>query len=296
MTTPQYGVEREIKMNSKSLSRKRVVQVVTIACLTVLTGVAIGGTWRSSFPELTTTDQGDIKSPMGQVLRKKREIAKHRDLSFSIDINGVQPRDVVNIRPTEKSDVEGTAGTVITTDMAKARPGEQLPDAALDISDNSLTFNRPAFPEGSVFLDVQVPRALRVQVTFDGMTILSASVREPVSFRGKQIGTGSSSVAETVAQTLLPQGIKRDQAAPSLADGKLFVPFSQLHLVKQVAVGGLLGAVLEIDGTGQVVNVKPLTGSMTAEAEEKLRKWEFTPYQQGGRAVSVITVITPKDQ
>ena len=284
-------------MNSKSLSRKRVVQVVTIACLTAVTGVAVGSTWRSSFLQLTNMDQTDITSPRGQVLRKKTEIAKNRALSFSIEINGLQPTDVVNIRPTEKSNVEGTAGTVVATDMTKARPGEQLPDAALDISDNSLTFNRPALGEGSLFLDVQVPRGLQVQVTFDGMTILSSSLREPVSFIGKQIGTGSANVAETVAQTVLPQGIRRDQGAiPSLANGKLFVPFSQLHLVKKVAVEGLLGAVLEIDGTGHVMNVKPLTGSMTAEVEEKLRKWEFTPYQQDGRVVSVITVITPKDQ
>lgn len=286
----------------KSLSRKRAAQVLTIVCLTVLTGVAIGSTWRSSFQQLTQTDQGEVNSHKGQALRKKREVSKkgERDgLPLSIQINGVQPSDYVNIRPTEKSQIEVTAGTVIATDMARARPGEQLPDSALDMSDNSLTFTRPASAEGSVFLDVQVPSGLQVQVTFDGITILSALLREPVSFRGKQLGTGSANAAETIAQTLLPQGIMRDQGATRpLAEGKLFVPFSQLRLVKKVAVGKdtLVGAILEIDGTGQVVKVKSLTGAIAADVEEKLRKWEFTPYQQDGRAVSVVTVLTPKNQ
>lgn len=281
----------------KSLSRKMTAQVLTIACLTVLTGVAIGSTWRSSFLQLT---QLDNKSRKGQVLRKKHEVSKKSDgVPLSIQVNGVQPVDYVNIRPTEKSYIEVTAGTVITTDMEKARPGEQLPDSALDMSDNSLTFTRPASAEGSLFLDVQVPSGLQLQVTFDGITILSALLREPVSFRGKQIGTGSANAAETIAQTLLPQGMTRDQGATRpLTEGKLFVPFSQLRLVKKVAVekATLVGAILEIDGAGQVVNVKSLTGALPAEVEEKLRKWEFTPYQQDGRAVSVVTVLTPKNQ
>jgi len=112
---------------------------------------------------------------------------------------------------------------------------------------------------------------------------------------------------QTMLPSMLPFSIKGkslgrfdgNSVQPLGKSGKYLVPFSKLQIVKKVAVEGTplqISARLEIDETGHVVKVNPITSTPALGLEETLKQWEFAPYQVDGHPVRVITQFTSADQ
>lgn len=247
----------------------------------------------------------------------KKTNEREGELSVAIRLNGLQAVDYVNIRPSENSVIEVTAGAIPRLSLvnvgANEKTDEPLTKSSLEVTKSEVVFTRPVSITAPVLIDVQVPSGKQVQIIADGNTLLSASLREgePLSLRGQQIGQGVLTLSEAMTQVFLPPGLpsvirggslrksEQNVVQPLGNSDKYLVPFHKLQVVKKVAVEGSplqIIAKLEIDETGRVVSVQPVGTSPAPGLEETLKQWQFAPYQVGGRAVRVITQFTPADR
>jgi hypothetical protein len=179
--------------------------------------------------------------------------------------------------------------------------GGMLPESSLDVTESGVSFTRPDSANGLVFMDIEIPSSTQIQVTVNGNLLLGAALREPVSIRGQEIGPGASNTAAAIAQSILPSNIRKDTSGSAHygRDGKYFVSFSKLQVVKKVALGRTdspIVAMLQIDESGKVVSVTSVGDTLPPGIEENLKHWKFSPFEVDGRAVPVTTVLMPKDQ
>lgn len=239
-----------------------------------------------------------------RALRKRAEIAAEQSgaleaTSIAIHLYGLLPTDRVNIRPTNERIVQATAGTVIGEITNRSlRPGPPLPEAALEVTAEAITFTRPAAAEGALYIDIEVPVGRQAQVSLDGNVVLAAAVQEPLSIRGREIGRGANNRAAAIAHLIAPRaGVTR--GAFQGPDGKHIVPFDLLRVVRRERLEGMPAdtiAILEIDETGRVVAVafRGTAPAAAASLEEALKRWRFAPYRVDGQPVPVSTLLTPE--
>lgn len=172
-----------------------------------------------------------------------------------------------------------------------------LPEETLEVRGAEIVFRRPLALRGVVFLDVSVPEGARVQWMVNGRAILDASVSEPLSFSGGQLGIGSRTVAETAMRAVFRDWME-DEVIPLSEPGEYAVSWRRLVVRKKVELGIKAGEVrrviLGIDETGRVVRALAFTddGRRDAEVEARVRQWEFEPFLIDGRAVRVVTMLT----
>ncbi|MBD0327174.1 MAG: hypothetical protein ICV68_12130, partial [Pyrinomonadaceae bacterium] len=242
-------------------------------------------------PEVTKADmQGKGKFKVGEV-SKKAKIDKADAAHFvTISLNGLRPTDYVNLRPSDKPQVEVTAGAMVE----ESTPKGGLPESAFEVAADKVTFTRPQEVGGTVVLDIQLPAGVHVQAVADGSVILNRALQEPLSIQGQQVRPGEANFASAVLRAGMPAGLrgapfdKGDRWLP--ASGLLFVHFSKLQVIKSVPVNTdspLNRAALEINEQGKVVKVTPLAKNSDAELESALRQWEFAPYLVDGRPTPV---------
>ncbi|HXG63863.1 MAG TPA: hypothetical protein VNO70_02080 [Blastocatellia bacterium] len=262
---------------------------------------------------------GQHKSPpAGKLLQKSANLA---DASLSnnarqdvaIRLYNLQPTDFVNIRPKEGR-LAASAGALMKTLRTPASipselsyrsfpietiaPGPMLPESSLEVKPAEVTFVRPALSNNIVFLDLEVPTGARIQVFVDGELVLRASLRRPLSLRNQEWGEGALGIPGTAVRAAMPlarNSILSEHPVYDRSSGSYFVPFSKLQVVKKRPIIGEQGqsivVVLQIDETGRVVKVTPLTDSPPVNLEEIMKKWQFAPYVIEGRPVPVTTSL-----
>jgi hypothetical protein len=218
----------------------------------------------------------------------------------TLRLDGLQPTDHVNIRPTKKSEIGVTAGLLAAkqekADNA-ATEGKRLPESSLEVTTDTIAFTRPQ-TAGVVVLDVELPSGSQTSAILDGEVVLNDALREPVSIKGREVGKGARNTADAVLQSILPPAL-RGQSVPTTASkidysDKYFVPFSLLQVRKRVALdpgSPLIRAGVDIDKEGKVVKVTPFNED-SAVLEKALMQWEFAPFNVDGQPVAVTTVVS----
>ncbi|MDQ1522387.1 MAG: hypothetical protein QOE47_311 [Pyrinomonadaceae bacterium] len=219
---------------------------------------------------------------------------------ITLRLDGLQPTDYVNLRPTGKSEIEVTAGLMVQKSekpQTEATEDKRLPESSLEVTTDTIAFTRPQVA-GVVVLDVELPSGSQTSAILDGEVILNAALREPISIKGREVGQGAKNTATAVLQSVLPPGL-RGKSVPTTAtkiaySDKYFVPFSQLQVRKQVAVdlsSPQVRAGVDINEQGKVVKVTPFNED-SAVLEKALMQWEFAPFIVDGQPVAVTTVIS----
>jgi hypothetical protein len=223
----------------------------------------------------------------------------------TLRLSNLEPTDHVNIRPTDKSEIDVTAGLMLPKpDKAgdAATEEKRLPESSLNVTTDAISFTRPQVA-GVVVLDVALPSGSQTSVIIDGEVILNAAaLREAVSIKGREVRQGAEDTATAVMQSILPPAM-RGQSAPTgatkLAYGdRYFVPLSLLQVRKRVAVdpgSRRIHAGIDIDKEGKVVEVKPFNDvdeDSAASLTKTLMQWEFAPYIVDGQPVAVTTVFS----
>lgn len=259
-----------------------------------------------------------ISASMGQVVQGKLLTKRAKNMrtdsavaaksTITVRLNALEPRDFVNIRPgTQLTASTGTLSkdfeAVPGLDPQRTFPVEQMkagnppPDSSLEVTSDAITFARP-FSANIVFLDVQVPNHARVRVIVDGKTVLRASLTQPLAFRNQEWGEGALGIPGTVMRAAMPELLTNSAPVEPLYDrstGSYVVPFSRLQLTRRHPVKGERGqtalVILQIDETGRVVGVRPLTDSAPADLERTVSSWQFEPYVVNGVAVRVTTTL-----
>ncbi len=266
-----------------------------------------------SEPRSVTAQQAEISKsdlPRNKSAFKMHSISKQVKLEraaggatpfVTLRLDGLQPADYINIRPTEKSEIEVTAGLLVQkpekTDNA-ATEEKRLPESSLEVTTDTIAFTRPQMT-GDVVLDVTLPSGSQTSAILDGEVVLNAAaLQEPVSIKGHEVTRGANDTATAVLQSVLPPAL-RGQSVPTGAtkfaysDG-YFVPFSLLQVRKRVAVdlsSRRISASIDIDKEGKVIKVNPLNED-SAFLEKALMQWEFAPFIVDGRPVAVTTVFS----
>jgi hypothetical protein len=232
---------------------------------------------------------------------------------ITIRLTGLHPADFINFRPGTQ--LIASAGTLVKGEqpvpgldaqrsfsMEALKPGETPPDAALEVAPAEVRFTRPASGD-IVFLDIQVPERARVRVIADGKLVLKALVHQPLAFRNQGWGEGALGIPGTAMRAARPNLSANAAPLEPVYDrnsGTYVVPASRLTILKRKPVSGLTEqtviVVLQIDATGRVVKIKPLTDSPPPDLEGTFKHWRFAPYLINGSAVAVTTVlsITPQ--
>lgn len=149
-----------------------------------------------------------------------------------------------------------------------------------------------------MFLDSEVPERSRVQVFVDEELVLTARLRQPLAFRNGEWGEGALGISGTTVRAAMPligeQGLP-EQSVYDRSKGSYVVPFSKLQVLTRTRVTGeetqCVVVVVEIDETGRVVKVIPLTNAPPVDLESNLKQWRFVPYEIEGRAVPVTTTL-----
>jgi hypothetical protein len=267
----------------------------------------------SANPARITPQQAEISKsdlPRNKSGYKMHKISKRVKLDraaagaspfVTLRLNELQPTDYVNIRPTEKSEIEVTAGLMLpkpekTDDAAKEE--KRLPESSLEVTTDAIAFTRPQMA-GVVVLDVALPSGTQTSAIFDGDVILNAAaLQEPVSIKGREVRQGAQYTANAVLQSILPPAL-RGQSVPTTATklpygDDYFVPFSLLQVRKRVAVdlsSPLIRAGVDINKEGKVIKVTPFNED-SAFLEKALMQWEFAPFIVDGQPVAVTTVYS----
>ena len=298
-----------------NLAKKAVViSVLVLAALT--TGFALNrvAAVTGRAPQQVEISKSDL--PRNKSGYKMRKINKQVKLTradggaspfVTLRLNNLEPTDHVNIRPTDKSEIDVTAGLMLPKpDKADDASTEEkrLPESSLNVTTDAISFTRPQMA-GVVVLDVALPSGSQTSVIIDGEVILNAAaLREAVSIKGKgrEVRQGAEDTATAVLQSILPPAM-RGQSAPTgatkLAYGdRYFVPLSLLQVRKRVAVdlsSRRIHAGIDIDKEGKVIEVKPFNDvdeDTAAALTKTLMQWEFAPFIVDGQPVAVMTVIS----
>lgn len=295
---------------------KKAVTMTVVLSAALTTGFALNRVAAVNGRERIAPQQVEISKsdlPRNKSGYKMRSISRKVQLDrvaqgaspfVVLRLNNLQPTDYVNIRPTEKSDIEVTAGLLVqksekTQDTTTEE--KRLPESSLEVTTDAISFTRPEMP-GVAVLDVALPAGAQTSAIFDGEVILNAVLREPVSIKGREVRQGAKDTSTAVLESLLPPAM-RGQAVPTGATklrhgGRYFVPFSLLQVRKRVAVdlsSPVIRAGVDIDKEGKVVKVSPFNDAdedSAATLEKALKQWEFAPYVVDGQPVDVMTVIS----
>lgn len=273
------------------------------------TALMLASTLILSFWSLAQGGQATSRS-QGQLLRKSADIAEVQVKStnavrprITISLQGLQPTDLVNIRPADGNRLEVAAGTLeksaalqrTSMPVETMQSGPAPPDSAMEVTPTMVYFTRQASHGNVVFLDIQVPRRVQVRVQLDGKTILKASLRQPLSLRNQEWGQGASNSSGAIMQAAMPPVSQRLSSHAASHDGTYYVPVSRLQILNRNPIKGEAGqkviVKLEIDEAGHVVNIIPLTEAPPAGLEEVLRAWRFAPYEVDGHRVRVSTTL-----
>jgi hypothetical protein len=253
--------------------------------------------------------QGSSQS-LGQLLRKSADIAEVQvrptndaRQRITIRLRGLQPTDLVNIRPADRNQLEVAAGALVKSaglqrssmPVEPMEPGPALPDSAMEVTPAMVDFTRQPSHGYIVFVDIQVPRRLQVRVELDGKTILKASLRQPLSLRNQEWGQGASNSSGAIMQAAMPPVSHRLSSHAASHDGTYYVPVSRLQILNRNPIKGEAGqkviVKLEINEAGQVVNVISMTEAPPSGLEDALRAWRFAPYEVDGHRVRVSTTL-----
>lgn len=276
--------------------------------ITVLTMVVAGGNAGVSALVSTTPPQ-HTSTPTGKLLQKSVDSVGTQAVNsarpdITVRLYGLQTGDLINIRP-KAARIAASAGTVVKAIRSYEKipfdavsPGAPPPETALEVTSDTVTFSRPTLFDGVVFLDIEVPLRARVQVWRDDELVLRASLTQPLSFRDREWQEGALGISGTAMRAAIPLINKLnipDQFAYDQSRGSYVVPFQKLEVLKKKPLNDQQGqsvvVVLQIDETGQVVGVTPLTGTPPVDLERTLRKWRFVPFMIQGRAVPVTTTL-----
>ncbi len=259
-------------------------------------------------------------TPLGQLLQKSANVdaakmASDKQPSIMIRVYGLQPSDIVNIRP-RGTRLAASAGSLIKTLSQSERstdnslsqyakvpyesftPGPQLPESTLEVTSRMVTFLRPTLLDRVIFLDIEVPANAWLQLQVDEEVILNARLRQPLSFHNKEMGEGSQGISGTVmraAMSLIGQAHFSEQSAYDRSKGAYAVPFSKLEIVKKTPINLSRSqstiVMLQIDERGRVVMVTPMTDMPVGNLENTMKDWRFAPYEVNGQAVPVTTIV-----
>lgn len=291
---------------------KKAVAMSVLVLLALTTGFALNRAAVVTRRALGAPQQVEISKsdlPRNKSGYKMHSISKKVKLKIAdggaspfvtLRLEGLQPTDYVNIRPTGKSEIEVTAGLMVAkpekADNA-ASEGKRLPESSLEVTADTIAFTRPQMA-GVVVLDVELPSGSQTSAIVDGEVVLNDALREPISIKGREVGQGARNTADAVLQSILPPAL-RGQSVPTSASkiaysDKYFVPFSLLQVRKRVALESgspLTRASIDIDKEGKVVKVTPFNED-SAVLEKALMQWEFAPFNVDGQPVAVMTVIS----
>ena len=272
--------------------------------LIALIGISIGGYWWQASDNQPAPMSGSVP-----VLRKSIDFPQNSaSLSAGIDltifVNGLQTRDVVNIRPGGDKKVMVAAGSILPGDNASpthglmVRSGPALADSSLRLTPDAVTFNRPTRFDNVVFLDIQLPTTAKVQVVIDGDTKLKGSLARPLLLRNQEWVEGAQTAPGAMARAAMPRLDKSkelDRPVLDQSSGYYAVSFSSLRALEREDMAPKSRSVvivLYIDESGRVEKTVPLTSLPTTELEQKIKKWRFAPYLIDGRPVRVSAMLT----
>lgn len=252
---------------------------------------------------LDSSAQTGVQFP--NIIRKKAAVSQSA-LSWarqevSVNITGLQPGDVINLRPSEEAEVAGAAGTVLSRRIGERfdptaggllSPGGDLPQGSLGVTATQVVFSRPNSVEGNAFLDLKVPGTAQVVLRVDGIRVLSALLLKPVFFCDGEWSLGAEGVAATL---LRATGLLRqpDSAAAEPAfnknTGLYTVSNSKVRVARRTSLAGRSGltalVLVNVDETGRVTKATPLTASGINNLSDALLQWRFMPYLVNGRAI-----------
>jgi hypothetical protein len=297
----------DVKMNDrKHLSARSVLIGLTLTILATPAGYALKGSFTSAM-KAALVQMGvapiEPQTASGFKVTKLSKKAKTDKAgaapSVMIRLNGLKPTDYVNLRPSHKLEVEVTAGSMVPKSESK----DGLPESALNVTANEVTFTRPQSISETIVLDIELPSGTQTQAVVDGNVVLNGSFQQPLSVQGQEVRPGETTFAAALLRTQMPdefRGLAVDAVDKSdrrmLGDDKLFVHVSKLKVLKTVAFdtdSPLNRAALEINEEGKVVKVIPLSKKHDQGLEDALLQWEFAPYMVDGHPVPILTVLSP---
>jgi hypothetical protein len=295
--------ERGVKMNDrKTLSARSVLISLTLIVAATPVGYALKGNFPNALNGALVrlgvskaVSQAETAFKVEKVTKKAKIDKADAAPSVTIRLNGLNPTDYVNLRPSDKPQVEASAGALVPKSESKAG----LPESALNVTANEVTFTRPPSITETIVLDVELPSGTQTQAVVDGSVVLNGLLQAPLSIRGKDVRQGESTFAAALVRTRVPnefRGSADDKSDRRLADDKLFVHISKLRVLKTVPVdtaSPLNRASLEINEEGKVVKVTLLSKNHDPGLENALLQWEFAPYMVDGHPVPILTVISP---
>lgn len=244
------------------------------------------------------------------LLRKNADTSQSQTGSakkiITIRLAGIQPDDFINIRPRDEAKIAVAGGTLLKGDFTldfkvagiPVKPGVPLPDSALNVSTTAVRFDRPPDSNQTVFLDIQIPSGALAEVLVDGERLLKSALKQPLSLQNKNWGYGALNTLETMVRAAgiyKDSTISGDQVAYDRSTGRYAVPSSKLEVLSKTSIRSVSGlsmvVVMEIDETGRVTKVTPLTNSADPNLERQLMKWRFAPYKVNDQPVPITTML-----
>ncbi|HLL72147.1 MAG TPA: hypothetical protein VK363_11970 [Pyrinomonadaceae bacterium] len=293
----------------KNSSVKKALGMMVLVAVAMTTGVALkhaaaltGKSLTGQQADISKSDLPRNKSvyKLNKLNRKvKLNMAGDSVPSVALHLNGLQPTDYVNIRPTDKSEIEVTAGILELKSDDAAKEEKRLPESSLEVTADAVNFARPSTTVGVVVIDVGLPSGSQTSAFVDGEMVLQANLQEAASIKGRAVGRGTQNMADALIRAVMPaalQGKSANKDAIKLEySDKYFVPFAKLQVLRKVAVdlsSPQTRAGIEINKEGKVVKVTPFNQDSAAGLEKALKQWEFAPYLVDGQPVAVTTVIS----
>lgn len=277
-------------MNVKSWS------ICVATCLLFAVSGPVQAGQSSQAHGLLLQKSADVRAPSSAA-----GVGRHGEIVVRLD--RLQPADLINIR-TSGHQVSAAAGAL--TKAARLLQGNvpteaiepaQPPDeSALTVTSDAITFVRAAPIHEMLFLDIIVPEGARIRVLADGKTLLRASLKNPLSLYNGEWFQGVSSLAAIASRAGLAaagySGAVKHFRDAGTGEHR-GVSFSDLQVLEnpwpKVAVPQTVLVALEVDETGHVVDVIPITDA-PPEVQKTLRSWRFAPYLVDGSPASVSTV------
>lgn len=219
---------------------------------------------------------------------------------ISVKISGLQPGDVINLRPASDDEISAAAGTVLRTmigdrldpNTALIKPGGDLPQASLQVTATGVVFSRPTSVEGNAFLDLKLPGTAQVSLAIDGKLMFNAVLLKPVYFCNGEWGLGAEGVSGTLVRAtglLRQQDSVNGQPAFNKGTGLYTVSYSNVRVARRKTLAGRSGStalvLVNVDETGKVTKATALTAADIKNLQGTMAKWQFMPYVVNGRAV-----------
>jgi hypothetical protein len=243
----------------------------------------------------TQTTQSSPKAPR---LKKtsKVSITTNDTPKISIRLNHLLKDDFVNIR-SEGEDIEVNVGTfLIKGEKGKKaffdRVAHVSPPSAdsLGMGPNTIAFTRPASVNGTIYMDIQVPKQAVVSVVINGKPMLSGALTQPLSFRNGVAGQGEISTMTAFVRAADPSA-----EITNLPSGTSFVPGNEVQILQSPKLKGERGKVavvkLEFNERGEATMAIPVSGAVIENLEEAYQEWKIIPHNVNGNPVRVITML-----